>query len=103
MFTEYCPPLPNITAGIFSNNSCLQTNGSLPGMVCTIACEDGYYQVGNNEYTCGNNSDWNYPNFTECISESIRIYINTIYQYLNIFSTMSGLLVRILDYKGTPH
>lgn len=75
IFIEYCPPLPNITEGIFSNDSCLQTNGSLPGMVCEVACEDGYYQVGNNEYTCDNNSDWNYENFTECRSQC-KLYWN---------------------------
>lgn len=77
IFTEYCPPLPNITAGIFSNDSCLQTDGSLPGMLCEIACEDGYYRVGNNKYTCGNDSNWNYyPNSTECLSENTTINIS---------------------------
>ena len=77
-YIEYCPPLPNITAAVYNDSSCLQADTILQGTACQVHCDEGYYQVGKNEFICQIDSTWDYTNFTECISEFISMWESTI-------------------------
>ena len=91
---EYCPPLPNITAAVYNDSSCLQEDTILPGRACQVDCNEDYYQVGKNEFICQNNSTWDYQKFSECISEYIPVWV--IYNYVAVSILEINLLSSIL-------